>query len=266
MARLDRLGTAKSVAQLGAVLGRTFTYELLQAVSSLDELVVWQSLVELVRAELLYQRGSFPEAVFTFKHALVQDAAYQSLLRRTRQQHHACIAQVLEARFPETVEMQPELFAHHCTEAGLYEQAVGYWQRAGQLAQARAGYQEAIHHLMRGLEVLEELPDTPERAQREFDLRLALVPPLMTTKGFAAPEVERLHARIRDLSQQVGEELQLVRVLRGLWTFYNVSGQRQKARDVAEQILELSQRFDDPVCLIEVHATAAGNLFSGANR
>src|SRR5919201_5051095 len=132
MARLDRLATVKAVAQLGAVLGRTFSYELLQAVTPLDETVLQDALARLVDAELLYQRGVPPQATYLFKHALIQDAAYQSLLKSTRQQYHQRIAQVLAEQFPETVETQPELLAQHYTEAGLIAQAGAYWQRAGQ--------------------------------------------------------------------------------------------------------------------------------------
>src|SRR5262249_18077414 len=129
MARLDRLVTVKGLLQLGATLGREFTYALLRAVAPWEEATVQQGLQQLVAAEFLYQRGLPPQAIYTFKHALIQDAAYQSLLKSTRQQYHQRIVQVLEARFPETVEMQPELVAHHYTEAGLAEQAMPYWQR-----------------------------------------------------------------------------------------------------------------------------------------
>src|SRR6266498_2767502 len=132
MARLDRLAPVKVVAQLGATIGRQFSYELFRAVSPLEESTLQQGLRQLVEAELLYQQGSPPQATYTFKHALIQDAAYQSLLRSTRQQFHQRIAQVLVEQFPETAETQPELLAHHYTEAGRTEQAVGYWQRAGQ--------------------------------------------------------------------------------------------------------------------------------------
>ena len=135
MARLDRLAAVKEVAQLGAVLGREFAYTLLRAVTPLEEPTLQQSLAQLVEAELLYQRGHPPQATYLFKHALVQDAAYQSLLRSTRQQSHQRIAQVLEAQFPNVVETQPELLAHHYTEAGLAEQAIPYWQQAGQQSQ-----------------------------------------------------------------------------------------------------------------------------------
>ena len=157
------------MAQLGATLGREFSYELLQAVSPWDEGTLQQGLQQLVEAEFLYQRGLPPQATYLFKHALIQDAAYQSLLRSTRQQYHQRIAQVLEARFPETVETQPELLAHHYTEAGCAEQAIPYWQRAGQQASDRSAYLEAISHFTTGIELLTTLPETPERTQQALD-------------------------------------------------------------------------------------------------
>ena len=197
MARLDRLATVKALAQLGATLGREFAYALLQAVSPWDEATLRQGLQQLVEAEFLYQQGLPPQATYLFKHALIQDAAYQSLLRSTRQRYHQRIAQVLEARFPETAETQPELLAHHYTEAGLSAQAIPYWQRAGQRAITRSAHVEAIAHLTRGLELLTTLPDTPERAQQELDFQITLGPVLLNTKGHAAPEVERVYARAR---------------------------------------------------------------------
>src|SRR5262249_44465726 len=147
------------------------------------------SLRQLVEAELVYQRGVPPQATYMFKHALIQDAAYQSLLRSTRQQYHQRLAQVLAERFPETAETQPELLAHHYTEAGLNTQAVRYWQQAGQRASERSAYLEAIAHLTKGLEGLTTLPDTPERTQHELDLQLTLGPALMVTKGVTDPDV-----------------------------------------------------------------------------
>jgi predicted ATPase/class 3 adenylate cyclase len=185
MACLDRLGAAKGVAQLGATIGRQFTYALLQAVAQVDEATVQQALAQLVEAELLYQRGAPPQATYTFKHALIQDAAYQSLLWSTRQQYHQRIAQVLIEWLPETAEVQPELIAHHYTEAGLNEEAVDYWQRAGARAVARSAHIEAIQHFTRGLEVLGRLPEMPRRAQQELHLQLALGAPLIATQGYA---------------------------------------------------------------------------------
>ncbi len=176
MARLDRLATVKALAQLGATLGREFSYELLQAVSPWDEETLQRGLHQLVEAEFLYQRGLPPQATYRFKHALIQDAAYQSLLRSTRQQYHQRIAQVLEAQFPETVETQPELLAHHYTEAGLMSRPSPTGSGPGQRAMQRSANVEAIGHLTTGLELLTTLPDTPERAQQELTLQTTLGP------------------------------------------------------------------------------------------
>jgi predicted ATPase len=220
LARLDRLATVKGLAQLGATLGREFSYELLHAVSPWDEATLRRVLQQLVEAEFLYQQGLPPQATYRFKHALIQEAAYQSLLRSTRQRHHQHIAQVLEAQFPAICETQPELLAHHSTEAGLHAQAIGYWLKAGQRAIERSANLEAIGHLTTGLEVLKMLPDTPERTQHELMLHTALGVPLRVIKGLGAPEVGQVYARARELCQQVEETPQLVPVLEGLWECY----------------------------------------------
>jgi predicted ATPase len=220
MARLDRLAAVKALAQLGATLGREFAYELLRAVAPMDEATLQQGLRQLVEAELVYQRGAPPQATYTFKHALIQDAAYQSLLRSTRQQYHQRIAQVLVERFPDTVETQPELLAHHYTEAGLKEQAVVYWQRAGQHASDRSAHLEAISHLTTGIELLTTLPKTPEHTQQALTLYTALGAALVMAKGQGASEVEHAYIQAHALCQQVGETPELVPVLYGLHRFY----------------------------------------------
>jgi len=260
MARLDRLSAVKTVAQLGATLGRQFAYDLLQAVSPLDEDTLQQGLRQLVEAELLYQRGTPPRATYMFKHALIQDAAYQSLLRSTRQHYHQRIVQVLEAQFAEIVETQPELLAHHCTEAGFSAQAVPYWQRAGERAVAHSAYVEAIAHLTQGLAILKTLPDTPERAQHELILQTILGPALMATKGYGAPEVEHAYTRARELCRQVGETPQLFRVLWGLQRFYLLRAELQTAYELGEQLLKLSQHQQAPSHLLEAHR-ALGHPF-----
>src|SRR5262249_36580323 len=151
-----------------------------------DELGLWRGLAQLVEAEVLYQRGVPPQATYMFKHALLQDAAYQSLLRSTRQQYHQHTAQVLAEHFPQIAETQPELLAQHYTEAGLAEQAVEYWQRAGARSRVRSAPVEVVAHLTKALEVLKTLPDTPTRAQRELNLLLPLAVALQASKGFAA--------------------------------------------------------------------------------
>jgi predicted ATPase len=260
MARLDRLATVKAMAQLGATVGREFSYALLQAVSPWDERTLGRGLHQLVEAEFLYQQGLPPEVTYRFKHALIQQTAYQSLLRSTRQQYHQRIAQVLEARFPERCETQPELLAQHYTEAGLTEQAISYWHRAGQHANARSAHVEASSHLTKGLALLATLPETPARAQQELDLQMALGVALAATKGFAAPEVEQTYARARVLCAQVGETPQLFPVLRGLCRFYYNRGELRTARDLGDQLLRGAQRAAVPTHLLEAHSALGYTL------
>ncbi len=253
MARLDRLATVKEVAQMGATLGREFSYELIQAVSPLQETNLHQALTKLVEAEVLYQRGQPPHTHYVFKHALIQDAAYQSLLKSRRQQYHQQIAQVLVERFPEITDTQPELGAHHYTEAGLIDRAIPYWQQAGQRAIQRSANVEAIAHLTKGLEVLDTLPDTPERARQELTLQVALGAPLQATKGWAAPEMGKAYTRAQELCQQLGEVPQLFGVLWGSWQFYVVRGQYRKAHKLAEQLLSLAQREQNSAFFMQAH-------------
>jgi predicted ATPase/class 3 adenylate cyclase len=260
MARLDRLAAVKGLAQLGATLGREFSYALLHAISPWDESTLQRGLHQLVEAEFLYQRGLPPQATYVFKHALIQDAAYQSILRSTRQQHHQRIAQVVEARFPELCETQPELLAHHYTEAGLTAQAIGYAQRAGQRALEHSANLEAVAHLTQGLALLATLPETPERAQQELGLQTTLGPALMNTKGQAAPEVLQAYARARELCQQVGETPQLFQVLRGLWYFYLHRVELRTARELGEHLLTLAQHLGDAALLLEAHYALGNTL------
>jgi class 3 adenylate cyclase/predicted ATPase len=253
MARLDRLGAAKGVAQLGATIGRQFAYEVLQGVLSLGEAALQRELGRLVEAELLYQRGVPPQATYTFKHALIQDAAYQSLLRSTRQQVHQQIAQVIEARFPTIVETQPELVAQHYTAAGCTELAVAYWQRAGEHASERSAHLEAVSHLTTGIELLKTLPETPELLQQSLRLHLALGVVLQITKGHAAPEVEYAYTQTYGLCQQVGETPELTTVLHGLYRFYAIRPQLHTARELAETLLRLAQRTDDSALAVVAH-------------
>jgi class 3 adenylate cyclase/predicted ATPase len=261
MARLDQLNQAKEVAQLGAVLGREFAYALLQAIAPQDENALQEGLTQLVAAELLYQRGRPPRAGYIFKHALIQDAAYASLLKSTRQQVHQQVAQVLEARFPALVETQPELVAQHYTEAGCHEQAVHYWQRAGQQASDRSANLEAISHVATGIELLKTLPETPARTQQALTLHLALGTSLLITKGHAAPEVEHAYTQAYALCQQVGEPPQLAQVLFGLWRFYTARPQLHTAREIGETLLRLAQRAHDPTLAVIAHNALGATWF-----
>jgi predicted ATPase/class 3 adenylate cyclase len=261
MARLDRLGTAKEVAQQGAVVGREMTYEVLRAISPLSEAMLQQELTKLVAAELLYQRGLPPQATYLFKHALVQETAYQSLLKSKRQPYHRQIAQVFEAQFPETKETQPELLAHHYTEAGLAEQALPYWERAGQRAIQHSAHLEAIHYLTTGLELLQSLPDSPERAQRELRLQVLLGGSLMAAKGFASSEMESAYLRAQELCHQQRDSAHLFPVLFGLWVFYLARARLQTAQEFALRLLRTARSTQDSTHLLVAHHALGMTLF-----
>jgi predicted ATPase/class 3 adenylate cyclase/predicted negative regulator of RcsB-dependent stress response len=261
MARLDQLNMAREVAQLGAVLGREFAYDMLQALATMEDGTLQDGLAQLVAAELLYQRGRPPRATYIFKHALIRDAAYASLLRSTRQQVHQRVAQLLEVEFPETVATQPELVAYHYTEAGRAEQALGYWQHAGQRALEHSAHLEAIGHLRQGLALLPALPDTPTRTQQELELQMALGPALMAIQGFAAPEVAQAYDRARALCQRVGDTPQLFPVLHGLWRFYVNRAAFPRAHELGEQLLVLAQRLGDPALRLEAYRALGQTVF-----
>jgi predicted ATPase len=261
MARLDRLVTAKGIAQYAAVIGRHFAYPLLQAVSQVDEATLHRELGRLVDAELVYQRGVPPQSTYVFKHALIRDSAYESLLKSTRQHYHHRIAQVLGADFPETAATQPELLAHHWTEAGLPETAVGYWHRAGQRAGERSAHVEALSHLTTGLALLDRLPKTRERVQREVDMLIALGASLIATQGQAAPGVGQTYLRARQLCQRLDNPPQLFPVLRGLWSYYLVRAEFQTAYELGEQLLTLAQHLQDAAMLVAAYRALGATLF-----
>jgi predicted ATPase/class 3 adenylate cyclase/DNA-binding winged helix-turn-helix (wHTH) protein len=260
MARLDRLPNAKEVAQLGATLGRAFPYELLQGVSPWAEERLQHALEQLVEAELLYQRGVPPQVTYVFKHTLIQETAYQSLLKSQRQRYHQQTVHILEQRFPEIAETRPELLAYHCTEAGLPAQAVPYWQRAGQLAVERSANVEAMNHFTKGLELLKAFPETPKRVQQELTMQLAIGAPLLLIKGPTAPEVAQAYARAQELCQEVGNSPQRFSALIGLWRFYFSHARLLTARALAEECLSLAQHLQDPVSLQEAHIALGSTL------
>ena len=216
----------------------------------------------LTDAELLYVRGIAPEATYQFKHALIQDAAYEALLKTRRRELHRHVAGALSDKFPELAEAQPELLAHHYTAAGMSVQAVPYWQRAGQRTLERSANVEAIRYLTKGLELLQPLPNTPERAQQELTLQITLGSALVVNRGYAAPEVEKAYTRARELCQQLGETPQLFPVLWGLWDFYLVRAELQTGRELGEQLLTLAQRAQDPALLLEAHDALGQTLWA----
>jgi predicted ATPase len=233
--------------------GKTLPTAVMQhAVSQLDAATLQRELTRLVEAESLYQRGLPPQATYTFKHTLIQ-AAYQALLKSTRQHYHRRIAEVLVDQFPETVEAQPELLAHHYTEAGLTTEALDAWQQAGRLASERSAHQEALAHLARGLALIETLPDPQDRLQHELPLQLTLGATLVKAKGHGAPEVEQTYARTRTLCQQMDDSPQLARVLYGLMGYYVNRAAYPTALGIAEQLLQAAQRQQDSERLLMAH-------------
>ena len=264
MARLDRLPTLREVAQLGAVLGREFAYEMLQGLAAIEDQVLLEGLDQLVASELLYQRGRPPRSKYIFKHALVQDAAYHSLLKRTRQKHHKQVAELLTTRFPEIIETEPELIAHHYTEAGCAEPAADLWLQAGQHAGRRFANQEAIAHLNKGLEVLQTLPETTERSRKELTLQAALGTALAATMGYGAPEVVRALGRARELCDDVGDTKELFPLLWGLWLFHTVRAEHSTATDLTRQLGDLAETIDDDsLALMALLPHGASCLFVG---
>ena len=257
MARLDRLPTIREVAQLGAVLGREFVYEMLRAIASLEETTLRKGLDQLVDAELLYQRGRPPHAKYIFKHALVQDAAYQSLLKRTRQYYHRQVAELLEARFPETVETHPELLAHHFTEAGLAESAIGYWHQSGELAVKRSANLEAIAHCIKGLDCIKTLSQSTDIARQELALQITIGVPLVATKGHGAPEAAAHYRRARELCEQLGETHQLLPVIYGQWLDSAAHGDYRTARAFGEELLHFAAQQEELGPVVVGHRTVA---------
>jgi TOMM system kinase/cyclase fusion protein len=243
-ARLDRLGEVKATAQLAATIGREFSYELLRAVSPLTESQLEAQLHKLVEGELVYQRRLPPHRAFVFKHQLVQEAAYESLLKNARRQYHAKIGDVLTKHFPAVVAEQPETLAHHYAAAGLPAQAVEWLMRAGQIALVRSANAEAIAHLTKALDLVSSLPDTPERGSLEAAVRTVLGVPVMLTKGYGSPEVEKAYARVREL-KKVGTSRELLPVLWGLWIFYHVRANYRAAYELTDQLLALADRDHD---------------------
>jgi class 3 adenylate cyclase/predicted ATPase len=260
MARLDRLASVRLVAQIGAAIGRQFPYVLLRAVSDLPEDELRAALARLVASELVFQRGTLSEAVYTFKHALVQDAAHGSLLRSTRQQVHAQIAEALEAYSPELMDSQPELFAQHYAEAGLVEKSVAYWGKAGHRSAARSAMAEAAAQLQKGLDQLALLPDTPERQRQEMEFHSGLAAVLIAVKGPGAPETGHAHTRARELWEQLGYPSEFLRVPYGQSVYHMHRGEFDLAQRVDEDLLRVSRQRNDSGGLVLGHYASGRTL------
>ena len=242
MARLDRSPEIKEVAQIAACIGREFDFALLADITDRPEPDLLASLDLLATAELTFRRGTPPDARYTFKHALVQDAAYESLLRSRRQELHGRIARCLEERFPQTVTSEPELLAHHHSAAGDREKAFQYWFEAGRRAAERSANLEAIEHLAKARDLLAMLPDSAERVQRELDVLMTLGPAFSAAKGFAAVEIEQTYLRVRELCLATGNAEQARAAVQGLRVLYIVRGNLAAAGELSEELLTLGER------------------------
>ena len=261
-ARIDRLPEdEKDLLQTAAVVGRDVSFAVLEAIVDRPVNDLRRGLASLQAAEFLYEASTSPDLEYTFKHALTQEVAYQSLLKESRARRHEDIAQVLEQRFPSLAESRPDLLAHHYTEAGLGARAIPYWHRAGQRASERSAHLEAIAHLTRGLELVAILPAGTEHIPQELELQAALAVSLMATQGFAAPEVGRAYARLRELCGHAGETAQVGNAVAGLFDYHLVRAEFVPARELGEELLRLGQRVPDPELLLLAHNALRGTLF-----
>jgi DNA-binding winged helix-turn-helix (wHTH) protein/predicted ATPase len=260
LARLDRQKSARFAAQIGAAIGREFTYGLLRAVWTLSEDELRTALARLVASELVYQRGTPPDAVYSFKHALVRDAAYGSLLRDSRRELHALIADALQAQSGELMETQPELFAWHYAEAGLPEKSAGFWARAGQRSAARAALAEAAAQYQKGLDQLALLPGNPERLRQQLIIRSTLGAVLIAVKGFTAAETGDAYASARELWEQLGSPSEFLQVPYGQSLYHAVRGELDLAQRLDEDLLRLSRNRNDTAGLVMAHWSSGRDL------
>jgi class 3 adenylate cyclase/tetratricopeptide (TPR) repeat protein len=264
MARLDRLQPVKSIAQLAATLGREFSFELLAAVAWVDEPTLRGALDELVAAELLFRRSSATGESYAFKHALIQEAAYQALLRSTRKHYHQQVARTLEERFPAVAEAQPELVARHYTRASMPERAIPHWQRAGQRALSQAANLEAIAHLTRAIDLVQLLPASPERDHQELALQIELAPAYMAIKGWASAEVEATCRRSHALSKTLNDARGVYASLWGLWTNAFLRCQLDRALALAHDVSRLAAASENRVLQLTArHAVGYSHFYRG---
>jgi predicted ATPase len=260
-ARLDRLGAAKAVAQLASVLGRAFDYSILQSVCDLPAAELEEQLAALNRADIIQQSGVPPQSYYVFKHALIQEAAYDTLLKSVRQRHHQRIAQAYVERFADVAQSRPELVAHHYSRAMMPGAAVPFWQQAGELAVARSGYEEAVAHLGEALEQIRLVPDSQARAATELGLRVTIGPALIAGKGMAAPETGANYARACELAETLGETKDRFAALWGDWVYKNSAGQLIAASRRSEDLVMLSRKLGDDEYILQAHHSRWTNYF-----
>lgn len=262
MARVDRIAGTRELIQLGATLGREFTHEMLHAVTAQELGSLQRELDRLVEAGILHSKGPTGSRSYVFKHALIQDAAYQSLVRAHRQKLHGDVARVIEERFPALAEAQPEWVAHHHTEAEQLALAVRWWERAGARSLVRFANVEAIGHFHRGLEVLARCPAGVERDRTELGFQSQLAVALLMTKGWAAPELVAVHARARELCKKLGEDAAMFHTMWGTWAWRLLRAELDIARQLSDELLELARSWKDAGCIKEAHwAVGCTSLF-----
>ena len=262
MARLDRLAPVREIGQIGAAIGREFSYSLLRVLVGRDEIALKNALAQLEQAELVFRRGEPPESVYSFKHALVRDAAYESLLKSRRQQLHDQIARTLEERFAAIVASQPEIVAHHFTEAGLAEPAIDYWLKAGQHAARRSANAEALNHLARGLELLPKIDDPTLRNKSELLLQTSLGHSLRATKGWSVDSVKRAYTRALQLCKESGFDEHTLPAVFGLWTWNFLRAALGETQALAEHLVNTTENADDSVFKVLAHEALGFTLFA----
>jgi class 3 adenylate cyclase/tetratricopeptide (TPR) repeat protein len=265
MSRLDRLAPVREIGQIGAAIGRDFSYSLLRVVAGRDETALTHALVQLEQAELVFRRGEPPEAVYSFKHALVRDAAYESLLKSRRQQLHGQIARALEERFADIVASQPEIAAHHFTEAGIVERAVDYWLKAGQHAARRSANAEALNHLARGLKLLPNIADRTLRNKSELLLQTLLGHSLRATKGWSVESVKRAYTRALQLCKESGFDEHTLPAVFGLWTWNFLRAALGEAQALAENLVNTAENADDPIFKVLAYEALGFTAFARGN-
>ncbi len=262
-ARLDRLGTAKEVAEIGSVIGRSFDYDLLSRVTPLDSTALETALDALVESGLATVRGAPPNASYMFKHALVQDTAYASLLRERRSQIHGRIAVALQEIFPDIDGTEPELLARHFTEAGQTETAIAYWKRAGEKCWLRPAITEAIEHFKHGIELAQSLPDPEEGARLELDILTRLAPIIQAVHGWGGSDSVDIYGRAQTLAQDLNDTEKLFPILWANWTINRGQQKNVEARKIVDELFVLARERNDPVMQLQAHHAAWGQPFQG---
>src|SRR6266481_4114261 len=262
MARLDRLAPVREIAQIGAAIGREFSFSLMRALVGGDESTLRHALAQLEQAALVLRRGDPPEAIYSFKHALVRDAAYENLLKSRRQQLHGQIARTLEERFADTAASQPEIVAHHFTEAGLVEPAIDYWLKAGQHAARRSANAEALNHLARGLQLLPNIDDPVRRNKSELLLQTSLGHSLRAIEGWSTDSVKHAYTRALQLCKESEFDEHTFPAVFGLWTWNFVRTALGEAQALAEHLVNIAENLDDAVCKVLGHEALGFTLFA----